>query len=155
MRSYLLSKISTITDPAHISDVRITFHSSNKPIVYSWIIHFQVEQTNNIIALTVFFLFILNISVEQTKFHYNGGSISNRSLTITLSTFMTVNNVKPFTQALTRLRTSTEFEKVYVHQFTSLRRYIWHFLSKIKYCNVVSEGILKLLPLFYDIQNIK
>ena len=30
-------------------------------------------------------MFILNISIEQTKFQYNGGSISNRNLTITLS----------------------------------------------------------------------
>ena len=30
-------------------------------------------------------MLILNISVEQTKFQYNRGSISNKNLTITLS----------------------------------------------------------------------
>ena len=55
-----------------------------KPIVSSRIIRFQVEQTNNIVALAVF-MFIRNISAEQTKFQYNRGSISNRNLTITLS----------------------------------------------------------------------
>ena len=30
-------------------------------------------------------MFILNISVEQTKFQYNGGSIWNRNLTNTVS----------------------------------------------------------------------
>ena len=55
-----------------------------KPIISSRIISFQVEQTNNIVALAVF-MFILDISVEQTKFQYNGGSISNSNLTITLS----------------------------------------------------------------------
>ena len=50
----------------------------------SRMIRFQVEQTNNIVALAVF-MFIQNISVEQTKFQYNGSSISNRNLTITLS----------------------------------------------------------------------
>ena len=47
-------------------------------------IPFQVEQPNNIVAHAVF-MFILNISVKQTKFQYNGGSISNRNLTITRS----------------------------------------------------------------------
>ena len=55
-----------------------------KPIISSQIIHFQVEQTNKIVALAIF-MFILNISVEQIKFQYNGGSISNRNFTITLS----------------------------------------------------------------------
>ena len=62
----------------------LRFIQVTKPIIYSRIIRFQVEQTNNIVALTVF-KFILNISVEQSKFKYNGGSISNRSLTIALS----------------------------------------------------------------------
>ena len=62
----------------------LRFIQVTKPIVYSHIIRFQVEQTNNIVALAVF-MFILNISVERTKFQYNGGSISNRNLTITLS----------------------------------------------------------------------
>ena len=86
MRNYPLLKIPTIADPAHASDVMyvLRFIQVTKPIVSSRIIRFQVEQTNNIVALAVF-IFILNISVEQTKFQYNGGSISNRNLTITLS----------------------------------------------------------------------
>ena len=85
MRSYPSLKIPTIADLAHISDVMyvLRFIQVTKPIISSWIICFQVEQTNNIVALAVF-TFILNISVEQTKFQYKGGSISNRNLTITL-----------------------------------------------------------------------
>ena len=79
-------KIPTFADPAHVSDVMyvLRFIQVTKPIISSRIIRFQVEQTNNIVALAVF-MFILNISVEQTKFQYNGVSISNRNLTITLS----------------------------------------------------------------------
>ena len=58
MRSYPLSKIPTIADPAHVSDVMyvLRFIHVNKPIVYSRIIRFQVEQTNNIVALAVFYV---------------------------------------------------------------------------------------------------
>ena len=85
MRSYPLLKISTIADPAHVSDVMYVLRSIQvtKPIISARIIRFQVEQTNNIVALAVF-MFILNILVEQTTFQYNGGSISNRNVTITL-----------------------------------------------------------------------
>ena len=41
-------------------------------------------------------MFILNSSIEKTKFQDNGGPISRRNLT-----FMTVDNVTSFTQALT------------------------------------------------------
>ena len=86
MRSYPLLKIPTIADPAHVRDVMyvLRFIQVTKPIISSRIIRFQVEQTNNIVALAIF-MFILNISVKQTKFQCNGGSISNRNLTITLS----------------------------------------------------------------------
>ena len=85
MRSYPLLKIPTIADSAHVSDLTyvLRFIQVTKHIISSRIIRFQVEQTNNIVTLVVF-MFILNISVEQTKFQYNGGSISNRNLTITL-----------------------------------------------------------------------
>ena len=53
-------------------------------MISSLIIRFQVEQTSKIVALAVF-IFILNISVEQTKVQYSRGSISNRNLTITLA----------------------------------------------------------------------
>ena len=86
MQSYPLLKIPTIADPAQVSNVMyvLRFIQVTKPIISSRIIRFQVEQTNNIVALAVF-MFIPNISVEQTKFQYNGGSISNRNLTNTLS----------------------------------------------------------------------
>ena len=87
MQSYPLLKIpTTIADPARISDVMyvLRFLQGTKPIISSRIIRFQVEQTNNIVALAVF-VFILNSLVEKTKFQYNGGSISNRNLTVTLS----------------------------------------------------------------------
>ena len=87
MRSYPLLKIPTIADPAHVSGIMyiLCFFQVTKPIISSRIFRFQVEQTNNIDALAVF-MFILNISVKQTKFQYNECSISNRNLTITLST---------------------------------------------------------------------
>ena len=86
MRSYPLLKIPTIADPAHVSYVMyvLRFMQVTKPIISPRIIHFEIEQTSHIVALTVF-MFILNISVEQTKFQYNGVSISNRNLIITLS----------------------------------------------------------------------
>ena len=80
-------KIPTFADLTHVIDVMyiLRFIQVTKPIISSRIVRFQAEQTINIVALAVF-MFILNISVEQTKFQYNGGSISNRNLTITLST---------------------------------------------------------------------
>ena len=86
------------------SDVMSLLHFIQvfEPIISSRIIRSQVEETNDRVAL-IAFMFILNISVKQTQFIYNRGSISRNSLTITLPvlTFMTVNNVKSFTQALT------------------------------------------------------
>ena len=46
----------------------LRFNQVTKPIISSRIIRFQVEQTNNIVALAVF-MFILNILVKQTKFN--------------------------------------------------------------------------------------
>ena len=82
----LLTEIPTIADSAHVSDVMyvLRFIQVTKPVISSRIIRFQVEKTNNIVALAVFML-ILNISVDKTKFQYNGGCIWNRNLTITLS----------------------------------------------------------------------
>ena len=69
MRSYPLLKIPTIADPAHVSGVMYVLRSIQvaKPIISSRIIRFQVEQTNNIVALVVC-MFILNISVEKLNF---------------------------------------------------------------------------------------
>ena len=87
MQSYPLLKKPPVADPAHVSNVMYILHfiQVTKPVASFRIIRFWVEQTNNIVALAVF-MFILNISVEQTKFQYNRGSISNRNLTIALST---------------------------------------------------------------------
>ena len=83
MRSYPLLKIPTIADPAHVMYV-LRFIQVTKPIISYRIIRFQVEQSNSIVVFAVF-MFILNISVEQTKFECSGGSVSNRNLTTTLS----------------------------------------------------------------------
>ena len=120
-----------------------------KPIISSRIIRSQVEENDDRVALAAF-MFILNISVEQTKFIFNGGSISRTNLTITLSVWhlwqwMLSHSPKLW---LTRLLAFTEFEKLSQHRFIALRRYVWRFLSKIGCCNFVSEGILKILPLF-------
>ena len=80
MRSYPLLKIPTTADLAHIIDDMyiLRFIQVTKPIISYQIICFQVEETDNIVALAVFMI-TLNISVEQTKFQYKGGSISNRN----------------------------------------------------------------------------
>ena len=86
MRNYASLKIPVIADPAHVSDVMfvLRFFQVTKLIISSRIIRFQVEQINNRVAFAVF-MFILNISVEQTKFQCNEDSISRRNFTITLS----------------------------------------------------------------------
>ena len=66
--------------------IRIAFHTSNQTIISSRIIRSQIEGTNDRVALAVF-MYILNILIELTKFIYNGGSISRRNLTITLSIY--------------------------------------------------------------------
>ena len=60
MRRCPLLIITTIADPAHVSDVMyiLRFIQVTKPIISSRIIRFQVEQTKNIVALTVVFLCI-------------------------------------------------------------------------------------------------
>ena len=69
----------------------------DKPIISARIIHFQVEQINNRVALTVV-LFILKILVEQIKFQCIHEEIWPSP---TQLIFLTVDNVKSFTQALT------------------------------------------------------
>ena len=127
MRSYPLLKIPTIADPAHVSDVmyELRFIQITKSIISFQIIRFQVKQTNNIVAPAVF-IFILNILVEQINFNTKEAIFQTETWpSPSQLTFMTVVNVKSFPKLwLTRLLTSTEFEKVYVHRFTSLRRYI-------------------------------
>ena len=148
MPSYPWLKIPTIADLAHVSDVMyvLRFIQVTKPSISSRIIRFQVEQTNNIVALAVF-MFILNILVKQTKFQCNRGFLSNRNFTIALSIDISDSGQCKVIHPSSDLHVFcyTEFEKWYVHRFTSLRRYIWHFLSKIKCFRFVSEGILKFL----------
>ena len=80
MRNYPLLKIPTIADPAHVNDVMyvLRFILVTKPIISSRIICFQVEQINYIVALVVFFMFILDISFEQTKFPCNGAQFKQK-----------------------------------------------------------------------------
>ena len=85
MRSYPLLKIPTIADPAHVSGVMYVLRFiqvTNLLYLPEWFVFKLNKQIT--VALAVF-MFILNISVEQTKFQYNGGSISNINLTTTLS----------------------------------------------------------------------
>ena len=88
MRSYPLMKILAIDDPEHASDVMsiLLFTQVTKPITSSRSIRSQVAETNETIAQTVF-IFISKMSVEQTKFICNGGSISRRNLAITLDMY--------------------------------------------------------------------
>ena len=60
----------------------LRFSQITKPIIYSRIIRSKVEKQNNKRVVFVFFMIILNISVERTEFIFNGGSISRRNLTI-------------------------------------------------------------------------
>ena len=132
--AWIYAKLSFIEDTHHRwpgahqwHRVHITFHSSNQTYIFPNY-SFSVEQTNNIVSLTIF-RFILNISVKQTKFQYKGGSISNRNLTIPHSIDIYDSGqskaIHPSFDLL--LLTSTEFEKAYRQRFTSLRRYILAF----------------------------
>ena len=62
--AWIYTKLSFIEDttfagPAHVSDVmfELCFIQVTKPFIFSRIIHFQVEQTNSIVALAVLCLF--------------------------------------------------------------------------------------------------
>ena len=158
MRSYPLLKIPTIADPVHVSDVMyiLRFIQVTKPIISSRIIRFQIEQTNNIVALAVF-MFILNISVEQTKFQYNGSSISKETWpSPSQLTFMTVDNVKSFTQALTY--TSSDIHGTRQSICTPI-----HVFKKIYLAYSIENWMLqrclrrnsKVFTAFYDIHIVK
>ena len=51
--------IPTIADPVHVGDVMyvLRFIQVTKPIIFSRIIRFQIEQTNNIVAVAVFYVY--------------------------------------------------------------------------------------------------
>ena len=152
MQSYPLLKISTIADPAHVSDVMsiLRFTQITKPIISSRIIRSQVEETNGRVALAILCLFWtfrsnkLNLSATEAPFQ------ENTWLSFSQTTFMTVNNVKLFTQALTYMSSGIHgiWKKLSEHRFTTLRGYVWRFLSKTEHCNIVSKEFWKFLPLF-------
>ena len=96
-------KIPTIADPAHVSEVMyvVRFNQVTKHIISSRIICFQIEQTNNIVALAVF-MFILNILVNKLNFNTMAAPFQTETWpSPSQLTFMTADNVKSFTQALT------------------------------------------------------
>ena len=70
MRSYPLLKIPTIADPAHDSDVIyiLRFIPVTEPIISSRIIRFHVEQTNNIVALAVFYVYSEDFNTTKAPF---------------------------------------------------------------------------------------
>ena len=103
MRSYPLLKIPIIADPAHVSDVMyvLRFIQVTKPIISSRIIRFQVEQTNNIVALAFLCLFL---TFRSNKLNFNTTEAPFQTETCpspSQLTFMIVDNAKSFTQALT------------------------------------------------------
>ena len=57
MQSYPLLKIPTIADPTHVSDIMFVLRciQVTNPFIFSGIIRLQVEQTNYIVALAVFY----------------------------------------------------------------------------------------------------
>ena len=158
MRSYPLLKIPTIADPAHVSDVMYvnTFHSSNQPITSSRMVCFQVEQTNNIVALAVLGLFWtfrsnkLNFNTTEAPFQTETWP-SPSQLTV-----MTVDNIKSFTQALTYTSSDIHgirksictpihvFKKIYLA--FSIENWMWQ-----RYLRRNS----KLFTAFYDIHIVK
>ena len=103
MWSYSLLKIPIVADPALVSDVMyvLCFIQITRPIISFRIIRFQVEQTNNIVALAVLCLFWtfwsnnLNVNTTETTFQTETWPSPSHL------TFMTVVNVKSFTQTLT------------------------------------------------------
>ena len=58
-KASLIKEIPTIADPAHVSDVMYTlcFIQVTKSITSFRISRFQVEQTNNLVALGVFYVY--------------------------------------------------------------------------------------------------
>ena len=78
----------------------LRFIQATKTNISSRIIRFQVEQTNNIVALAVL-MFILNISSNKLNFNTTEVPFQTETWPIPSQlTFMTVDNVKSFTHAL-------------------------------------------------------
>ena len=92
-------------------------------------------------------MFILNILVEQTKFQYNEGSISNRNLTNTLSVDIYGSGQCKVIHLSSLTYTSSDIHGIRksictpIHVF---KKIYLAFSIEIEHCNVVSEGILKL-----------
>ena len=143
-----------MADPVHVSDVMFVlgFTQVTKPIIYSRTIRSQVKETNNRVASAAF-AFILNILVIQTKFICNGGSVSRRNLSITLSNDIYDSENFKIIHPSSDLHVfwhSRNLKKLSWHRFTDWKGYVWRFLSEMEYCKVVSEGILKIFTTFYD-----
>ena len=103
MRSHPLLKIPTIAYPAHVSDVMsvLRFTQVTKPIISSRIIRSQVKGTNDRVAFAVF-MYILNIWSNKLNLSWTDALLQEETWPPpSQMTFMTVNNVKPFTKALT------------------------------------------------------
>ena len=103
MRSYPLLKIPTIADSPHVSDVMHGLHfiQVTKPIISSQIIRFQVKQTNNILNALFLCLFWTYRS-NKLKFNTKEAPFQTETWpSPSQMTFLTVDNVKSFTQALT------------------------------------------------------
>ena len=140
---YLLLKIIIIIYPEHVIDVMSilnAFHSSNQTKLLT--IKLKHPKTE---LYSLFFMFILNTAVEQTKFIWNWGSISRRDLTISwayLLTFMTWQQCKFIHLNLTYMSSGIpmEFEKLSEDQSTTFKRYVWCFLLKIGCHNIVSNS---------------
>ena len=99
-------KIPTFADPAHVNDVMyvLRFIQVTKPIISSRIIRFQVEQPNNIVALAVLYVYSeLSANFNTTEAPFQTETWPSPSQL----TCMTVENVKPFTQALTYTSSDT------------------------------------------------
>ena len=104
MRSCPLLKLPTIADPAHVSDVMYVLRviQVTKPIISSRIIRFQVEQTNNIVALAVFLCLFRSFRSNKLNFNTTEAPFQTETWpSPSQLTFMTVDNEKSFTQTLT------------------------------------------------------
>ena len=133
--AWIYTKLSLLKIPTIMHILR--FIQITKPIISFQIIRFQVEQTNNIVALAVF-MFILNILVKLTKFQRYTEAIFQTETWPSPSqlTFMTVVNVKSFTQALTYTSSDVHgirksictpihvFKKIYMYLAFSIKNWM-------------------------------
>ena len=138
-------KISTITDPAHVSNVMsiLLFTNATLPLMSSRITRSHVNVTDIIDTLT-FHMSFLNILVELTNFICIESSSSRIDLVPTLQ--ISIYDCEPYCFSpkllFTRCLSSIKFAKLSEHQFMTLRRCAWRFLSNVECFIVFSKGIL-------------